>query len=71
MIDKNTSLEEILEQEELIEILKKYDVPCLTCPMAQLEMSQLELGQICDNYNIDAEKLIKELNNKKNKGRNG
>ncbi len=65
MIDKKTTLEEILKDEELIEVLQKYDVPCLTCPMAKIEMSKLEIGQICENYNIDAEELIKELNNKK------
>ncbi|MFW6283521.1 MAG: DUF1858 domain-containing protein [Minisyncoccales bacterium] len=70
MIDKKTTLEEILKEEELVEILKKYDVPCLTCPMAKIEMSKLEIGEICKNYNIDAEKLIKELNKEK-KGRNG
>ncbi len=65
MIDKKTTLEEILKNEELIKVLQKYNVPCLNCPMAKIEMSKLELEQICENYNIDGEELIKELNEEK------
>ena len=61
-IDKNTTLAEILENSGAEEILAKHNVPCLTCPMAAQEIKKLKIGEICKNYGIDADKLIKELN---------
>jgi hybrid cluster-associated redox disulfide protein len=63
-ITEETKLGEILENKELFEILEKYNFPCLGCPLAKFELENLELGQICKIYNIDAKKLIKELNEK-------
>jgi len=59
--DKST-LQEILEFSEAERILLKYNVPCLGCPMAKIEMSSLTLGQICLTYSIDCEKLLADLN---------
>jgi len=61
-ITKDTSLAEILKNPKLEEILMKYNLPCLTCPFAKVEIENLKIGQVCQLYDIDAEKLIKELN---------
>jgi hypothetical protein len=59
--DKST-LQEVLEFSEAEKILLKYKVPCLGCPMAKIEMAKLTLGEICNNYRIDIQKLLLELN---------
>jgi len=59
---KDTTLGEVLEMPGSEEILAKYKVPCLTCPMAQMEMGVLTLGNIASMYSIDLEGLLKELN---------
>lgn len=61
-ITKKTKLSEVLKRPELIEILEKYNLPCLSCPMVRFEIENLEIGQVCEFYGIEAEKLIKELN---------
>jgi hybrid cluster-associated redox disulfide protein len=61
-ITKETTLAEILKNPELEKILMKYNFPCLGCPMAKFEIENLKLGQVCEIYGIDAEKLINELN---------
>jgi hypothetical protein len=63
-ITTKTKLREILENKKLFKVLEKYNFPCLSCPLAKFELENLELGQICKIYNIDAKKLIKELNEK-------
>ena len=63
-ITKDTTLEKVLELPNAEQILAKYKVPCLTCPMAKMEMQVLKIGDICKMYGIDAEKLLKELNKK-------
>ncbi len=60
-INKNTTLKEVLESPFSEEILTKHNVPCVTCPMAKFEMEKLTLNHICQMYNIDCPKLIKEL----------
>ena len=64
MITKDTILSEVLKQKGAEKILAKYNLPCLTCPMAKFEIESLELGQVCETYSIDIEKLLKELNKK-------
>lgn len=59
---KNTALKDILGIPGGEEILAKYKVPCLHCPMAALEMEELKMGEIAKMYNIDLDKLLKELN---------
>jgi hybrid cluster-associated redox disulfide protein len=61
-ITENTTLAEILEKPELVKILVKYNLPCLSCPFAKMEMENLKIGEICQMYDIDVEKLLKELN---------
>ena len=60
--NEKTTLEEILEFPGAEEVLLKYNVPCLGCPMAQMEMSSLTIGQICATYDINQEKLLADLN---------
>lgn len=60
--NKDTTLAEILKYPELEKILLKYNLPCLGCPFAKLEMDDLKIGNICSMYEIDGEKLIKDLN---------
>ncbi|TFB08196.1 DUF1858 domain-containing protein [Candidatus Atribacteria bacterium MT.SAG.1] len=61
---KNSSLAETLEKKGMEKILAKYNLPCLTCPMAKFEIENLKLGQVCETYGINIEKLLKELNRK-------
>jgi len=61
---KNSSLAEILTSKEGGKILAKYNLPCLTCPMARFEIGNLKLGEVCKMYKIDIENLIEELNKK-------
>ncbi len=58
---KNT-LKEILKIKGAKEILLKYGVPCLSCPMAALEIESLKLEDVCKVYGIDLKKIIKEIN---------
>jgi len=64
MITKNTILSEILNKKGAEKILAKYNLPCLTCPMARFEIESLKLEQVCETYGIDIEKLVAELNKK-------
>ena len=61
-IDENTTLEKVLKYPNSEDVLKKYNVPCLTCPFAEMEMGELKIGDICKNYGIDLKELIKDLN---------
>jgi len=65
-ITKNTTLAKVLEIKGAEKILLKYEMPCLHCPMAQMEMASLKLGDICNMYGIDLDKLLKELKTLKN-----
>ncbi len=60
-ITKNTTLKEILELDKAKEVLAKHNVPCITCPFARMEMENLKLEDICKNYNIKIEGLLKDL----------
>jgi len=61
-ITKNTTLAELWNNSEAKEILVKYNLPCLSCPLAQMEMGNLRIGDICKAYKIDVDSLLKELN---------
>lgn len=61
-ITKTTTLEKVLKIKGAEKVLSKYNFPCLTCPMAQMEMNSLKLGDICSMYGIDLEKVLKDLN---------
>jgi hypothetical protein len=62
-INAKTSLSEIMDRKGAREILSKHRVPCLTCPMAQFEMQDLTIGDVCKMYNLDLKALLTDLNN--------
>ena len=61
-VTKETTLAEILQRKGAEDILAKYELPCLSCPFAKMEMEQLKLGFLCQQYGIDLEKLLEDLN---------
>jgi hybrid cluster-associated redox disulfide protein len=61
-ITKETTLKEILEIEGAEEVLQKYNLPCLFCPMASFEISNLKIGDVCKVYGINEKDLLKDLN---------
>ena len=61
-ITKETTLKEILEQTGAEKVLKKHNVPCLSCPMASQEISKLTIGHVAEIYNLDLKKILEELN---------
>jgi hybrid cluster-associated redox disulfide protein len=61
-ITKGTTIAEVLEYPGALEVLTKYRLPCLHCPMAALEIGKLRIGEVAYSYGIDADELIKELN---------
>jgi hypothetical protein len=61
-ITEKTTLSEILKNPKLVEILEKYNFPCLACPFARIEIENLEIGKVCDLYGIEVKKVLKELN---------
>jgi len=61
-ITKDTTLAKVLEIKGAEKILSKFQMPCLGCAMAQMEMDTLKLGDICNMYGLDLDKLLKELN---------
>ncbi len=63
-VTKDTMLSEIMQKESAKGILAKHKVPCLTCPMAQFEMQDLTIGNVCKMYGIDLMKLLEDLNKK-------
>ena len=61
-LTKNTTLAEVLKINGAEKILSKFQVPCLGCAMAQMEMDTLNLGDICNMYGINLKKMLEELN---------
>jgi hybrid cluster-associated redox disulfide protein len=61
-INKNTTLKDILNKKGTEEILEKFNLPCIHCPMANQEIAFLKIGDVCMVYGIDAKKLLEELN---------
>ncbi len=66
-ITKNTILADILKVPQAEEILQRYELPCLNCPFAQMEMEHLKIGDICKIYHLKLRPLLKDLNNLKKK----
>ncbi len=61
-ITKETTLTKILEIQGADDVLTKHGVPCVTCPMAKMEMDKLKIGEVCKTYGVDLGKLLKDLN---------
>jgi len=64
-ITSKTTLKKILDKKGGAEILMENGVPCLSCPMASLEIDKLKIGQVCKMYGLDLKKILEELNNGK------
>ncbi len=60
-ITADSILADILEIKGAEEILNKHNLPCLHCPMAQMELQTLRLGEVCQMYGLDLEKILEEL----------
>jgi hypothetical protein len=61
-VNANTVLQELMGIPEAVEILAKYNVPCLSCPIAAFEIGYLQIGEVAKIYGIDLNALIKDLN---------
>ena len=61
-MNEETLLGDILKKPYGAKILSKYELPCLHCPMAALEMGVLKIGDVSRMYRLDLEKILKELN---------
>jgi len=66
-VTKKTKLSKLIDDKKAQKVLEKFDFPCISCPHARMEMEVLEIGNVCEMYDIDATKLIKELNEKLDK----
>ncbi len=66
-ITEKTALGELFNNKLYLKILKKYNIPCLTCPFAVFEIQNLTLKEICKAYGININKLLTELNKKAKK----
>ena len=60
-ITEDTTLAEILKLPGAEKILEKYNLPCLQCPFAKIEVEKLKIGQVCQQYGIETKKLLEEL----------
>ena len=60
-ITADTTLEEVLKIKGGEAVLEKFEFPCLHCPMAQMEMSYLKLGDVCKTYGLDLEGVLVAL----------
>jgi len=61
-ISSRTTLAKILKAKGADEVLAKNNVPCLSCPMAAMEIDKLKIGEVCKMYGLNLEKILKELN---------
>lgn len=61
-ITGDTTLAEIMENPKTQEILAKYNLPCLGCPLAKFEIENLRIGEVCKTYDINLNNLLRELN---------
>lgn len=61
-ITSKTTLKKILDKKGTEKILLKYNVPCLSCPMASFEIDRLQLGQVCKMYDLPIKEILEDLN---------
>ena len=61
-VTENTILGELLQKPDAMQILRQFRLPCLSCPMAALEMGVLKIGDVARMYGIDLSSLLIELN---------
>ena len=61
-ITSKSTLAEIIKKKGAEKILIKNHVPCLSCPMAQFEIHELRIGEVCKMYKLNLTKILKEIN---------
>jgi len=61
-IGKDATLGKILKKRGAGAVLDKYGVPCMSCPMAAVEIEKLEIGEVCKIYGLNLAEILKELN---------
>lgn len=59
---KDSVVSEIIKRPGAMEILVKYNLPCLHCPLAKFELGSLTIGQVAKMYGISLEAILKDLN---------
>ncbi len=59
---ESSVLSEIINDPKGRKVLEDYNIPCLSCPFASLEIDKLRLGDVCEAYELNLEKILKELN---------
>ncbi len=64
---KNKPLKELLKDEDILGILIEEGIPCLTCPFLPLEMNNITLLDIAKIYNLDLDKILKKIKERKKK----
>ncbi len=60
-ITAETILGELILEPKAAKMLTRYQLPCLSCPLAGQEMDRLTLGQVAERYGLPLEKMLKEL----------
>ena len=63
-VGSSTTLAKVLKHSGTEEILARYNLPCLSCPLAKLEIENLKIGEVCRMYEINLKSLLKDLNEK-------
>ena len=61
-ITKDTKIGVLLNEKKYVNVLGKFEFPCLSCPMAKIEMNDLNMGDVCKFYKIPLKKILDELN---------
>ncbi len=60
-INKESTIEEILNHPKGREVLSKYRVPCLGCPMMAMEMKELKIKDVAEKYELNLDEILEEL----------
>jgi len=66
---ESSVLSEIINDPKGRKVLEDYNIPCLSCPFASLEIDKLRLGDICKAYKLDLNGILKKLNEEKDSKR--
>ncbi len=66
-ITDQSLLGDILKKPYGKKVLSQFRLPCLSCPMAALEMGVLKIGDVSRMYGVDLQGLLKALNEEEEK----
>lgn len=66
-ITGKTTLAKIMEKKGAGDILTKHGVPCLSCPMAAVEIDKLKIGEVSKAYGLNLKEILADLNKTKAK----